>query len=141
MTYAVTEIWPCLILAALLGVLAGWLVWGRRTERIIAAYRGRLAKVRRNWETVEEQLAGALERASQLERVCGDRKAEIERSETAFQSILQEKEEAWRNERRLLEATVRRLDERILSLEAGPRIQTRPVELQPEKRPGRTPNP
>jgi chromosome segregation ATPase len=141
MTYAVTEIWPCLILAALLGVLAGWLVWGRRTERIIAVYRGRLAKVRRNWETVEERLAGALERASQLERVCGDRKAEIERRETAFQSILQEKEEGWRNERRLLEATVRRLDERILSLEAGQRIQTRPVELQPDKHPSRTPNP
>jgi chromosome segregation ATPase len=140
MTYIVTEIWLCLILACLLGVLASWLVWGRQSERIIAVYRGRLAKLRRNWEAVEEQLAAALERASELEKARGGLQAELDRREIDFQSILQEKEEAWRNKRRLLEAAVRGLDERIRSLEAGQRIQ-RPVDLEPEKRPGRTPTP
>jgi chromosome segregation ATPase len=119
-TYPLAEIWFCLSLAALLGFLAGWLVWGRRTHRIVASYRGRLARLQANWETVEERLTEALERAAALERERDRRHAELERSATESEGISREKELTFRDERGSLEARLRQLDERILALEPGP---------------------
>lgn len=123
MTELVAEIWLCLIASALLGVVAGWLIWGRSTERIITEYRWRLARIRGNWETVEEQLVESLSRAAELERALCDRQRENDLRETTQKSILRESEDAWRKERRLLEATVSGLDEHIRSLEAAPPVQ------------------
>jgi chromosome segregation ATPase len=120
MTYPLLEIWFCLSLAAVLGVLAGWLVWGRRTRRIVAAYRSRLARLQANWETVEERLTEALERAAALERERGRREEELERSETESQGISPDRERTWRDERRSLEDRLRQLNERILALEPTP---------------------
>jgi hypothetical protein len=62
------EIWLCLALAALAGVGAGWLAWGRHSAKVIDSYRARLAKMRRDWEIVDEGLSESLDRASVLER-------------------------------------------------------------------------
>jgi chromosome segregation ATPase len=104
------DIWPCLAIAALMGVAAGWMVWGRNTNRIVASYRGRLAKVRGNWETVEEQLAQALARSSALQQERDTLKKEWSES----QVTLHEREEAWKQERRLLDETVRQLNQRLV---------------------------
>jgi chromosome segregation ATPase len=138
MTYLVTEIWLCLVLAALMGVLAGWVVWGRRTERRLSVCRGRLARLRRNWETVEDRLAEALEHASELENARRNLEVKLEECEIALHSVLQEREDVFRNERRLLELTVRELKERLFALEAGQRIETRPLERRPERLPDGT---
>jgi hypothetical protein len=120
MTYPLTEIWVCLSLAAILGVFAGWLVWGRPTRRIVASYRVRLARVQRNWEIVEDRLAEALERAAALERERGLRHAELDRNETELQGNPREKDRSWPDQRRSLEESLRQLDARILALEPAP---------------------
>jgi hypothetical protein len=111
------DIWPCLIVAALMGVVAGWLLWGRDMKKVVSSYRRRLSKARSNWETVEEQLSHALARATALER---ERDA-LQKEWTAQQVVLQEREEAWRQERRLLDETVRQLNQRLLVLETNVR--------------------
>ncbi len=111
------EIWPCLMLAAALGVLAGWLVWGRDTNRIVAAYRSRLAKAKGSWESVEERLAQALAHGAALER----ERDGLHREWNQNQMVLHEKEEAWKQERRLLDETVRQLNQRLMVLESGVR--------------------
>ena len=111
------EIWPCLIVAAILGVGAGWLLWGRDMKKVVSSYRRRLSRAKANWETVEERLSQALSRASTLER---ERDA-IHREWSAQQHVLQEKEEAWKQERRLLDETVRQLNQRLLVLETNVR--------------------
>jgi hypothetical protein len=111
------DIWPCLIVAALTGVVAGWLLWGRDMKKVVSTYRRRLSKARSNWETVEEQLSQALARATALER---ERDA-LQKEWTAQQVVLQEREEAWRQERRLLDETVRQLNQRLLVLETNVR--------------------
>jgi uncharacterized membrane-anchored protein YhcB (DUF1043 family) len=123
LTNLLAEIWLCLVAAAFLGVVAGWLVWGRSTERIKEAYRRRLVSLRENWEDVEEQLVEALSRASELETALSDRQRDSVQREAALQSILMESEDAWKNERQLLEATVSVLDERVRTLEADHRLQ------------------
>lgn len=135
------EIWMCLSGAALLGVLAGWLVWGRRTERIVVYYRGRLAKLRRNWETVEEGLAEELKRASVLERERDELLSELKRSQIDFESNHQMKEEAWRDERRRLEDAVQQLQERLIAWESGLQGQSPEMLLRPRRRPNRRSNP
>jgi hypothetical protein len=113
----IADIWPCLAAAAILGVLAGWFLWGREMKRVIATYRRRLAKMRGNWETVEERLTEALAHASALER----ERDSIQKEWTAIQSTMQEREDAWKQERRLLDETVRHLNQRLLVLESKPR--------------------
>jgi chromosome segregation ATPase len=111
------DIWPCVAAAALLGVFAGWLVWGRETKAIVASYRRRVAKARANWEAVEERLTQALAHASALEK----EQESFQREWTETQVAMREKEEAWNHERRLLEDTLRRLNQRLLVVESKPR--------------------
>jgi chromosome segregation ATPase len=111
------EIWPCLIAAAILGIAAGWLLWGRDMRKVVSSYRRRLSKARANWENVEERLTQALSRASTLER---ERDA-FQKDWSATQLVLQEREEAWKQERRLLDETVRQLNQRLLVLETNVR--------------------
>ena len=111
------DIWPCLVIAAILGVLAGWFLWGRDLKRVIATYRRRLAKVRGNWETVEERLTHALARASALEI----ERDSIQREWAANQLMMQEREDTWKQERRLLDETVRQLNQRLVVLESNMR--------------------
>jgi hypothetical protein len=77
MTPLLAEMWMCLSVAALLGVLAGWLVWGRRTARIVASYDRRLDRLRTNWETVEARLAEALQQNSAIQRELDDKRAAV----------------------------------------------------------------
>ncbi len=128
MNELVAEIWLCLVVSAILGLVAGWLIWGRSTESIITDYRWRLATVRKNWETVEDQLVESLSRIAELERALGDRQREHGLRETGLRSLLQESEEAWKKERRSMEATVSGLDEHLRSLEAAARIQN-PIDV------------
>jgi hypothetical protein len=114
------DIWPCVAVAALLGVFAGWFLWGRDMKRVIATHRSRLAKVRGNWETVEERLTQALAHASALER----ERDSIHREWSASQLMMQEREDAWKQERRFLDETVRQLNQRLLVLESKPRTTT-----------------
>jgi len=136
MTHPLAEIWMCLSVAALLGVLAGWLVWGRRTQRIVTSYRRRLATLRENWEIVEERLAEELERASGLERDGGRVYGELERSQIDLQDVFRERDETWREERRSLEDTLRQLHERILALQPVPGLpaQSRVTDTVQESR-------
>ena len=117
MTFLLAEIWACLSVAALTGVLAGWLVCARRNKRIVATYRGRLARLRANWETVEERLAEALTRASTLERERDLKQAEFVTYQDDVQCILREKETAWRDEIRFLEERLRQLNELMVAAE------------------------
>jgi hypothetical protein len=127
MTHPLAEIWFCLSVAALLGVLAGWLLWGRRTRRIVASYRRRLDDLRENWEIVEERLAEELERASRLEMELKREYRALERSRIDVQDVIREKDETWREERLSLEDTLLQLHERILALQpvAGLPAQSR----------------
>jgi hypothetical protein len=111
------DIWPCLLIAAVLGVFAGWLIWGRETKKIVASYRRRVADARANWEAVEERLTEALARASALEKERDSFRGES----AATQLTMKEKEEAFRQERRLLEDTVLQLKQRLRFLESKPR--------------------
>jgi chromosome segregation ATPase len=129
MSGLLAEIWVCVSLAALLGVVAGWLVWGRHSQVVLASYRGRLARLRENWETVEEHLTEALDRVSALERELDQTKAELDRSEDTLEHM-RGKEEVWRDERRSLEDRLRKLDERILDLEPRPGV---PGTSRPQK--------
>jgi hypothetical protein len=114
------EIWLCLLAAGLSGVAAGWLVWSRPNERVKAVYRARLAKFRGNWETADEQLDRALARISELERAMVDRETRPQGSpRTDSSAEPAETRDSFRIEHQLLEATVRGLDERLRSLEAG----------------------
>ncbi len=140
MTHSLAEIWMCLSVAALLGVLAGWLVWGRRTERIVTSYRHRLATLRENWDIVEERLAEELQRASGLEREREREYGELERSQIDLEDVLREKDETWREERRSLEDTLRQLHEQILALQPvpGPPAQSRVTDTVQERLPKKT---
>jgi hypothetical protein len=132
MSYLLAEIWLCLIVATLLGVAAGWLLWGRQIERLQRGYRRRLGRLRGNWETVEEQLARALARVSELEGLLRDRPAGPV-SEGAIDppvaSVPIAKDDVWGDEARLLETTVRGLEERIRSLEASQELSPDTLEL------------
>ena len=132
------EIWMCLSVAALLGVFAGWIVWGRQIDRVIASYRGRLAKLRRNWETVEEALAHELTRRSALETERDQLLSKLKQSRTVYDSILEVKEQAWREERRALEDDLQKYLDRIATLEAS---QTPEMLLMRRRRPNRRSNP
>ena len=140
MTHPLAEIWMCLSVAALLGVLAGWLVWGRRTERIVNSYRRRLATLRENWEAVEERLAEELQRASGRESDREREYRELGRSQIDLQDAFREKDETWREERRSLEETLRQLHERILALHPVPGLpaESRVTDTVPESLPKRT---
>jgi len=126
LTYAFAEIWLCLSFAAAAGVLAGWLVWGRRTRRIVASYRSRLARLQANWETVEERLTEALERAAALEGERDRLWAELERSEIESKAISREKAGTSRDDRSSMEDRLRELNERILALEPAPGLPAPP---------------
>jgi hypothetical protein len=111
------DIWPCVAIAAVLGVFAGWLMWGRETKKIVASYRRRVADARANWEAVEERLTEALARASALEKERDSFRGES----AATQLTMKEREEAFRQERRLLEDRVLQLKQRLRFLESKPR--------------------
>jgi chromosome segregation ATPase len=132
------DIWLCLCVAALLGVFAGWIVWGRHVDRVIASYRGRLAKLRRNWETVEDALARELSRTSALETERDELRSKIKQSQTVYDSILEVKEEAWKEERCALEDAMQKLQDRIATLEGS---QTPEMLLMRRRRPNRRSNP
>jgi len=137
MTYPLVEIWICLTIAGLMGVLAGWLLWGRRTKRIVASYRGRLAKLRTNWETVEDRLAEALERASALERERDRKHAELDRIRNDFEHVFHEKENAWREEIHFLEDRLRQLNELIEAADPSRPPQPSVTDVVPTSRPGK----
>jgi hypothetical protein len=111
------DIWPCLLIAAALGVVAGWLVWGRETKKIVARYRRRVEDARANWEAVEERLTEALARVSRLESERDSCRSES----AAAQLAMRDKEEAFRQERRLLQDRVRQLEQRLRFMESKPR--------------------
>lgn len=92
------EAWIGWAVAGLLGVLTGWLIL--RTRRIIVTYRGRVARVRENWETVEERLADALKRVSRLEAELVEKKRELARLEAVIEELLREKAELSKNQLR-----------------------------------------
>ena len=46
MTYLLVEIWMCLFVAALVGLLAGWLLWGRQVRAIALQFRDQLIQGR-----------------------------------------------------------------------------------------------
>jgi chromosome segregation ATPase len=123
------DVWMCLSVAALLGVFAGWLVWGRHSEKVVASYRARLGKMRRNWETIEHGLAEELKRVSALERKREELVSELQRSRSEFESTLHSNEEAWRNERRSLEDALKGLRERVIALEGAPQAPAPEVQL------------
>ena len=133
MSYLVAEIWLCLIVATVLGVATGWLLWGRPNQRLKLVYRRRLAKLRGNWETVEEQLARSLARVSELEGVLRDRTAREARPDPPVSEPVAMKD-VWEEEARLLETTVRGLEERIRSLEASQTLP--PDSIEPPPPPG-----
>jgi predicted nuclease with TOPRIM domain len=87
MTPLLGEIWMCLSLAAVLGVLAGWVVWGRRTDRIVASYSRRLGRLRSNWEAVEERLTDALQTNASLQRELDEKRAEVRFLEERLREI------------------------------------------------------
>ena len=87
MTPLLAEIWMCLSLAAVLGVLAGWAVWGRRTDRIVASYSRRLGRLRSNWEAVEERLTEALHANAALQRELDEKRAEVRFLEERLRDI------------------------------------------------------
>ena len=131
MNILLAEIWLCLFVSALLGVAAGWLLWGRSNQRLRLYYRGRLKRLRRNWETVEDQLASALARVSELEGLAQERGA----SEASLHlSEPEPSEDVWEEEARVLETTVRGLEERIRSLETSQAPQSEPIESVPISR-------
>ena len=138
MTLLLAEIWICLSVAALTGVLAGWLVSAHRNKRIVATYRGRLARLRTNWETVEERLAEVLERASALERERDLKQAEFVRWQEDLPSVFREKEKAWRDEIRFLEDRLRQLDELIAAAEPSLPAQPSVTDVVPKSQPGKT---
>jgi len=94
MSYLLGEIWTCLVLAFLLGGVAGWLVWGRRLSDVATRYAVKLERATRGWESVEarleDELARSNELASRLDGITRERDAlaaslhaaEIEREET-----------------------------------------------------------
>jgi hypothetical protein len=118
MSIVLAEIWLCLIVAAILGVATGWLLWGRPNQRLQAVYQRRLAKLRANWEMVEEQLAKSNARVAELENALRDR-GERDSASNAPVTIPHETEEPRNDDPGVLVATVRALEERIRSLEAG----------------------
>ena len=132
------EIWMCLSVAALLGVFAGWIVWGRHVDRVVASYRGRLVKLRKNWETVEEALAHELSRRTALETERDELLSKLKQSRTVYDSILEVKEQAWREERHTLEGDLQRHLDRIAALEAS---QTPEMLLMRRRRANRRSNP
>jgi hypothetical protein len=127
MNILLAEIWLCLFVSALLGVAAGWLLWGRSNQRLRLYYRGRLAKLRRNWETVEDQLATALARVSELEGLLHERASEA----SLHLSEPEPSDDVWEDEARVLETTVRGLEERIRSLETSQALQDESVDSVP----------
>lgn len=137
MTLLFAEIWACLSVTALTGVLAGWLVCARRNKRIVATYRGRLARLRANWETVEERLAETLNRASTLERERDLKQAEFERYQDDLECMLREEEKAWRDEIRFLEDKLREVNERTVA--TGPSLPAQPsaIDVVPNSQPGK----
>ena len=130
MSYLLAEIWLCLILATVLGVAAGWVLWGRPNQRLKLVYRRRLAKLRGNWETVEDQLARSLARVSELEGVLRDGPArEAPPDPPVFEPVAIHN--VWEEEARVLETTVRGLEERIRSLEASQTLSPDSIEPPP----------
>ncbi len=59
MLYTIGEILILLILAALLGLLLGWLIWGRRRGDIHSQCEARIAELEQSLGVAEERLAGA----------------------------------------------------------------------------------
>ncbi len=130
MSSLLVEIWLWLVVAALSGLAAGWLLWGRGAERTAAIYRGRIARLRRNWEMVEEQLSTALARISELEDSSSGRTV-ADPSGSAIPSNDTDVGDPWSNERDMLEATVAGLDQRIQTLETRPLLQNAVVDAPP----------
>ena len=137
MTFLFAEIWACLSVAALMGVLAGWLVSAHRNKRILATYRGRFARLRSNWETVEERLAEALDRASALERERDLKQAEFVRYHDDLQRILCGEEKAWRDEIRSLEDKLRQFNERTVAAGTSLPAQPSATDVVPKSQPGK----
>ncbi len=92
------EIWLGWILAGILGAVAGWLLL--RTNRLVLSHRRRVARLRENWDTVEERLAEALKRVSELEAERALLERELARINAGVEELLRQKEELSRSQPR-----------------------------------------
>ncbi len=85
------EAWIGWVLAGLLGLLTAWLLL--RTRRMVVSYRGRMVRLRENWDIVEERLADALKRVSKIEAELVEKERELARIKAGFEELLRENEE------------------------------------------------
>lgn len=72
------EIWVLLLLAALLGLFAGWLIWGRRNGAAAAADTGEADRLRAALDTCSTRNREAQDRLSALEADLSRARAEAE---------------------------------------------------------------
>jgi hypothetical protein len=87
--YLLSEIWACLAVSLLIGLLSGWILWGLSLSRIEGTLRFRLSQARKNWGEVEALLADASIRLSILEQ-----------ERTALERVWSLREQEWEAEKK-----------------------------------------